>query len=146
MIKLSNLTRAPGVRKNPKRVGRGRGSGTGKTCGKGQKGQKSRSGGKPHPWFEGGQMPLYRRVPKRGFTNIFRKEYEIVDLVKLEKIAGDFPITPEIMKEHGLIKKPKAVKVLGNGDLARSITVHAHKFSESAKDKIEKSGGKAVTV
>lgn len=146
MIKLSNLKRAPGTRKNPKRLGRGRGSGTGKTSGKGQKGQKSRSGGSPHPWFEGGQMPLYRRVPKRGFTNIFRKEYEIVDLVKLQKISGDFPITPEIMKEHGLIKKSKAVKILGTGDLSRSITVHAHKFSASAKDKIEKSGGKVVTV
>ncbi len=146
MIKLSSLKRAPGIRKNPKRVGRGRGSGTGKTCGKGQKGQKSRSGGKPHPWFEGGQMPLYRRVPKRGFTNIFRKEYEIVSLDRLEAISGDLPITPEIMKERGLIKKPTAVKVLGNGELTRSITVHAHKFSKSAIDKIEKSGGKAVTV
>ena len=91
-------------------------------------------------------MPLYRRLPKRGFTNIFRKEYEIVDISKLEKITGDLPITPEIMKEHGLIRKPGAVKILGNGDLARSVTVHAHKFSKSAKDKIEKSGGKAVTV
>ncbi len=146
MIKLSSLKRAPGIRKNPKRVGRGRGSGTGKTCGKGHKGQKSRSGGKPHPWFEGGQMPLYRRVPKRGFTNIFRKEYEIVSLDRLEAISGDLPVTPEIMKERGLIKKPTAVKVLGNGELTRSITVHAHKFSKSAIDKIEKSGGKAVTV
>ena len=91
-------------------------------------------------------MPLYRRLPKRGFTNIFRKSYEIVDLSRLEKISGDLPITPEVMKEHGLIKKPQAVKILGNGDLARSVTVHAHKFSKSAKDKIEKSGGKAVTV
>jgi len=91
-------------------------------------------------------MPLYRRVPKRGFTNIFRKEYEIVDLGKLEKISGDLPITPEIMKEQGLIKKTLLVKILGNGDVARSITVHAHKFSKSARDKIEKSGGKAVTV
>ncbi len=91
-------------------------------------------------------MPLYRRVPKRGFTNIFRKEYEIVDLVRLEAITGDLPITPEVMKEHGLIKKPQAVKILGNSDLTRSITVHAHKFSKSAKEQIEKSGGKAVTV
>ncbi len=91
-------------------------------------------------------MPLYRRVPKRGFTNIFRKEYEIVSLDRLEAISGDLPVTPEIMKERGLIKKPTAVKVLGNGELTRSITVHAHKFSKSAIDKIEKSGGKAVTV
>lgn len=91
-------------------------------------------------------MPLYRRVPKRGFTNIFRKEYEIVDLAKLEAISGDLPITPELMKEHGLIKKPGAVKILANGDLARAVTVHAHKFSKSAIAKIEKSGGKAVIV
>ncbi len=91
-------------------------------------------------------MPLYRRVPKRGFTNIFRKEYEIVGLDKLEAIAGDLPITPEIMKARGLIKKPGAVKILGNGDLGKAVTVHAHKFSKSAIEKIEKSGGKAVTV
>jgi large subunit ribosomal protein L15 len=146
MIKLSNLKRAPGVQKNRKRLGRGPGSGTGKTSGKGQKGQKSRSGGNPHPWFEGGQMPLYRRLPKRGFTNIFRKEYEIVDLGKLGDVSGDLPITPEIMKEQGLVKKSTAVKILANGDLSKAVTVHAHKFSKSAMDKIEKSGGKAVIV
>lgn len=146
MIKLSNLKRAPGVQKNRKRIGRGPGSGTGKTSGKGQKGQKSRSGGSPHPWFEGGQMPLYRRLPKRGFTNIFRKEYEIVDLGKLGDVSGDLPITPEVMKEHGLVKRSTAVKVLANGDLSKAVTVHAHKFSKSAMEKIEKSGGKAVIV
>jgi large subunit ribosomal protein L15 len=146
MITLSNLKRAPGVQKNRKRIGRGPGSGTGKTSGKGQKGQKSRSGGNPHPWFEGGQMPLHRRLPKRGFTNIFRKEYEIVDLSRLDKVSGDLPITPEIMKEHGLVKKSTAVKILANGELTRAVTVHAHKFSKSAMEKIEKSGGKAVIV
>ncbi len=146
MIKLSNLKRAPGVQKNRKRVGRGPGSGTGKTSGKGQKGQKSRSGGNPHPWFEGGQTPLHRRLPKRGFTNIFRKEYEIVDLSRLSKVTGDLPITPEIMKEHGLVKNSSAVKILANGDVSGVVTVHAHKFSKSAIEKIEKSGGKAVIV
>lgn len=146
MIKLSNLKKAPGTGKNRKRIGRGIGSGTGKTSGKGQKGQKSRSGGNPHPWFEGGQMPLYRRLPKRGFTNIFKKEYEIVNLSQLEKLSGEAPITPELMKERGLIKKLGAVKILGNGDLAQTVTVHAQKFSKTAVTKIEKSGGKAVIV
>jgi large subunit ribosomal protein L15 len=146
MLELSNLQPAPGVRKNRKRVGRGRGSGTGKTCGRGQKGQKSRSGGKPHPWFEGGQMPLQRRLPKRGFTNIFRKEYEIVNLNRLSGLAGGDPITPQLMKEKGLIKKPGAVKILGEGEIGEALTIHAHKFSKSAVDKIEKSGGKAVIV
>lgn len=146
MIKLSNLKRAPGVQKDRKRVGRGPGSGTGKTSGRGQKGQKSRSGGNPHPWFEGGQMPLYRRLPKRGFTNIFRKEYEIVDVSRLSALSGDLPITPEIMKEQGLVKKSAAVKILANGELSKAVTVHAHKFSKSAIEKIEKSGGKAVIV
>ena len=91
-------------------------------------------------------MPLYRRLPKRGFTNIFRKHYEIVDLSKLSKISGDLPITPEIMKEHGLVKKAGMVKILGDGELSGTVTVHAQKFSKSAKDKIEKSGGKAVIV
>ncbi|GJL79060.1 MAG: hypothetical protein NPINA01_20490 [Nitrospinaceae bacterium] len=91
-------------------------------------------------------MPLQRRLPKRGFTNIFRKEYEIVDISRLGKISSDLPITPEIMKEHGLIKKPERVKVLANGDLSVAVTVHAQKFSKSAKEKIEKSGGKAIII
>jgi len=146
MIKLSNLKKAPGTGKNRKRIGRGIGSGTGKTSGKGQKGQKSRSGASPHPWFEGGQMPLHRRLPKRGFTNIFKKEYEIVNLSQLNGISADAPITPEIMKERGLIKKTGAVKILGDGDLSATVTVHAQKFSKIAATKIEKSGGKAVIV
>jgi large subunit ribosomal protein L15 len=144
MLHLSNLVGPAGGRKNRKRVGRGIGSGTGKTSGKGQKGQKSRSGGSPHPWFEGGQMPLYRRLPKRGFTNIFKKEYELVKVSELARCAGIDPVTPEVMKAKGLIKKIGAVKILGDGELAESMNVHAHKFSGTAQAKIEKSGGKAV--
>jgi large subunit ribosomal protein L15 len=145
-MKLSELEAAPGSRKNRKRVGRGIGSGSGKTSGRGQKGQKSRSGGNPHPWFEGGQMPLYRRLPKRGFTNIFRKEYEVINLVQLIKLKNESPITPEVLKAKGMIHKIDLVKILGNGELTEAVTVHAHKFSKSAKDKIEKSGGKAITI
>ena len=145
-MKLSELKAASGSRKNRKRIGRGTGSGTGKTSGRGQKGQKSRSGGNPHPWFEGGQMPLYRRLPKRGFTNIFRKEYEIVNLAQLAGLEMKNPITPEIMKEKGMIREINSVKILGNGELSGAVTVHAHKFSRSAIDKIEKSGGKAITI
>ncbi len=144
MLHLSNLVGPAGGRKNRKRVGRGIGSGTGKTSGKGQKGQKSRSGGSPHPWFEGGQMPLYRRLPKRGFTNIFKKEYELVKVSELARCAGIDPVTPEVMKAKGLIEKIGAVKILGDGELAESMNVHAHKFSGTAQAKIEKSGGKAV--
>ena len=145
-MKLSELKSAPGSRKSRKRVGRGTGSGTGKTSGRGQKGQKSRSGGNPHPWFEGGQMPLYRRLPKRGFTNIFRKEYETVNLAQLAGLEMKNPITPEIMQEKGMIRKIGSVKILGNGELSGAVTVHAQKFSRSAMDKIEKSGGKAITI
>jgi len=145
-MKLSELEAAPGSRKNRKRVGRGIGSGSGKTSGRGQKGQKSRSGGNPHPWFEGGQMPLYRRLPKRGFTNIFRKEYEVINLGQLIKLKNESPITPVVLKSKGMIHKIDLVKILGNGELTEAVTVHAHKFSKSAKDKIEKSGGKAITI
>ena len=145
-MKLSELEVAPGSRKNRKRIGRGPGSGTGKTSGKGQKGQKSRSGGNPHPWFEGGQMPLYRRLPKRGFTNIFKKSFEIVNVSQLADLGVDGPITPEVLKEKGLISKGEAVKILGNGELTGKVIVHAHKFSQSAVLKIETPGGKAVTI
>ena len=145
-MKLSELEAAPGSRKNRKRVGRGIGSGSGKTSGRGQKGQKSRSGGNPHPWFEGGQMPLYRRLPKRGFTNIFRKEYEVINLEQLIKLENNSPVTPEVLKSKGMIHKIDLVKILGNGELTEAITVHAHKFSKSAKNKIEKSGGKAIAI
>jgi large subunit ribosomal protein L15 len=146
MITLSNLKNKPGSRKNPKRVGRGSGSGMGKTCGRGQKGQKSRSGGKPHPWFEGGQMPLQRRLPKRGFTNIFKKSYDLVNLRSLAELKVDGALTPQVLKEKGLIRDLKAVKVLGDGELTGAVEIHAHKFSQSALQKIEKSGGKAVVL
>jgi len=146
MLSLSSLKPAAGTRKNRKRIGRGRGSGTGKTCGKGQKGQKSRAGKGIHPWFEGGQMPLQRRLPKRGFTNIFKKQFEVVNLARFAAIDAREPVTPEIMKAKGLIKKPGLVKILGNGDLAGALTIHAHKFSKSALEKIEKCGGKAVVL
>jgi large subunit ribosomal protein L15 len=144
MLDLSSL-KGP-ERKNRKRIGRGIGSGTGKTSGKGQKGQKCRSGGSPHPWFEGGQMPIYRRLPKRGFTNIFKKQFEIVNIGDLDCFLGVDPITPEVLKEKGLIKKMGLVKILGCGDLAKPLNVHAHKFSDSAQAKIEKSGGKVVKL
>ena len=145
-MKLSELKATPGSRKDRKRIGRGTGSGTGKTSGRGQKGQKSRSGGNPHPWFEGGQMPLYRRLPKRGFTNIFKKEYEIVNLARLAGLETKNPITPEVMREKGIIRRVDSVKILGNGELPEALTVHAQKFSRSAVDKIEKAGGKVVTI
>ena len=145
-MKLSELEAVPGSRKNRKRIGRGIGSGTGKTSGRGQKGQKSRSGGNPHPWFEGGQMPLYRRLPKRGFTNIFKKSFEIVNVSQLADVGVDGPITPEVLKEKGLVRKGEAVKILGDGELTGKVTVHAHKFSQSAVLKIETPGGKAVTI
>jgi len=153
-MKLSELKAVPGSRKDRKRVGRGIGSGTGKTSGRGHKGQKSRSGGNPHPWFEGGQMPLYRRLPKRGFTNIFKKEYEIVNLaqyeiVNLAQLAGletKDPITPEFLRDKGVIRRVNLVKILGNGELSEAVTVHAQKFSRSAVEKIEKSGGKVVIL
>jgi large subunit ribosomal protein L15 len=146
MITLSSLKNRPGSRKKPKRVGRGSGSGMGKTCGRGQKGQKSRSGGKPHPWFEGGQMPLQMRLPKRGFTNIFKKSYDLVNLRSLAELKIDGVLTPQILKDKGLIRDLKAVKVLGDGDLTGAVEIHAHKFSQSALKKIEKSGGKAVVL
>ena len=144
MLHLSNLVGPAGGREDRKRVGRGIGSGTGKTSGRGQKGQKSRSGGSPHPWFEGGQMPLYRRLPKRGFTNIFKINYELVKVSDLVRCIGIDPVTPEVMKAKGLIKKIGAVKILGDGEIAESMNIHAHKFSGTAQAKIEKSGGKAV--
>ena len=131
--------------KKKKRLGRGIGSTKGKTSGRGHKGQKSRSGVAIKS-FEGGQMPLYRRLPKRGFTNIFRKEIEIVNINQLAGLDVKGPITPEAMKEKGLIRKIDSVKILGNGELSGAVIVHAQKFSRSAVAKIEKSGGKAVTI
>ena len=146
-MRLEELKPAPGAKKKAKRVGRGPGSGSGKTAGKGHKGQKARSGGVKGAGFEGGQMPLQRRIPKRGFTNIFRKEYSVVNLQDLEAMAGNDPITPEMLMQKGLIKDMKTgVKVLGMGELKAKLTVRAHKFSKSAVEKIQAAGGKVEVI
>ncbi len=127
--------------KGRKRVGHGRGSGSGKTCGRGQDGQKSRSVSSRRPWFEGGQMPLQRRVPKRGFNNIFKKQFQLVNVSQLEKIS-DSEITPEVLQKNGFIKNSaKLVKILGNGEITKSFKVSADAFSQTAIDKIKKAGG-----
>jgi large subunit ribosomal protein L15 len=143
MSDLSNLSRPEGAHRDRKRIGRGPGSGTGKTSGKGHKGQKARTGHHGTPsWFEGGQMPLQRRVPKRGFKNPFRTEYEIVNLGQLNKLSEE-EITPEVLHSNRLVDigKGRPVKVLGDGEITRKITVRAHKVSESARAKIEAAGG-----
>jgi large subunit ribosomal protein L15 len=144
-MRLEELQPAPGSRKKVKRVGRGPGSGSGKTAGKGHKGQKARSGGVKGPGFEGGQMPLQRRLPKRGFTNLFRIEYAVVNLRDLVGMSGT--VTPETLVAQGVVRKLKSrVKVLGIGDLATALTVRAHKFSKSAIEKIQAAGGKAEVI
>ena len=145
-IGLNNLRPAKGSTHKKKRVGRGPGSGLGKTAGRGEKGQKSRSGYSGKRGFEGGQMPLHRRLPKRGFTNIFKKRWLEVSLSALDRhFAANEEVTPEILHERGLIKKAKHdVVVLGTGDLSKPLRVAAHRFTKSARDKIEKVGG-AVT-
>jgi len=145
-MRLEELKPAPGARKKTKRAGRGPGSGSGTTAAQGHKGPKARSGGVKGPGFEGGQMPLQRRLPKRGFFNPFRKEYAVVNLRDLAELSGT--ITPESLVESGLLKKKdtKAVKVLGIGDLRSALTVRAHKFSKSASEKIEAAGGKAEVI
>ena len=143
-MKLHELGPAAGSTTAPKRLGRGVGSGLGKTSGKGHKGAKARSGGGKRPGFEGGQMPLYRRVPKKGFTNIFRTEYATVNVGQLEIFENGTVVTAAMLKEAGLVKKMLAgVKILGNGDLTKKLTVEAAKFTGSAKEKIEALGGKA---
>lgn len=147
-MKLHTLSPAEGSVSKKKRIGRGIGSGTGKTSGKGHKGQKARSGGGVRPGFEGGQMPLYRRLPKRGFNNPFKKEYNIINVSDLEAFDGKNEITVEYLYEIGKISKiaGNGLKVLGNGELSKKLTVKASKFSASAKEKIEKAGGKAEVI
>jgi large subunit ribosomal protein L15 len=140
-MNLSNIRAPKKATANKKRVGRGMGSGMGKTSARGHKGQRSRSGSRMMRGFEGGQMPLHRRMPKRGFTNIFRQEFNIVNLEKLA-LLGETTITPDVLRKAGVIKGKQPVKVLGDGDLTAAITVHAHKFSKSAQEKITKAGGK----
>ena len=142
MTKLHDLRRPEGANKDRKRLGRGPGSGTGKTAGKGHKGQKARTGSTVHPWFEGGQMPLQRRVPKRGFTNNFRTEYEIVNVRDLERVGEDV-VTPEVLHQYGLINlnTRRPVKLLGQGDTDRKLSVRVHKVTAGARQKIEAAGG-----
>lgn len=146
-MKLHELKAPLGAAKPPKRKGRGTGSGQGKTSGRGMNGQNSRSGGGTRPGFEGGQMPLYRRVPKRGFTNIWKKEWEIVNIEALNVFEDGTEVTPGLLLEAGLAKKVvDGIKILGEGTLDKKITVKAHKFSKSAIEKIESAGGKAEVI
>ena len=147
-ISLNSLRPAKGSTHKKKRVGRGPGSGLGKTAGRGEKGQKSRSGYSRKIGFEGGQMPLHRRLPKRGFTNIFKKQWVEVSLAALDQNFGENDeITPEVLHTKGLIKKAKHdVVVLGNGEVSKALRISAHRFTKSAKEKIEKAGGSAIQI
>ena len=147
-MKLNELKASTGSRHTKKIVGRGPGSGLGKTSGKGHKGQNARSGGGVRPGFEGGQLPLFRRLPKRGFTNArFKTVYAVINLSDLEKFEKDAVVTPELLHEMGLVKNQlDGIKVLGNGTLTKKLVVKAHKFSSSAKAKIEELGGKAEVI
>ncbi len=148
-MNLSNIRAPKKATEKRKRVGRGMGSGMGKTSTRGHKGQRSRTGSRMIRGFEGGQMPLHRRMPKRGFTNIFRKEFNIVSLERLVEMGKEFhgqPITPEVLRKAGVIKTKHPVKILGDGELKVAITVHAHKFSKSAQEKITKAGGKVEVL
>jgi large subunit ribosomal protein L15 len=146
MITLSNLKPAKGAIKKRKRIGRGQGSGYGKTAGRGMNGQKSRSGYSRKRGFEGGQMPLVRRVPKRGFTNIHRKEYNVVNLDSIEKIGLTKMELDDFYKKKLAKNRRLGIKILGNGEVSRKIEIHAHRFSKSAIDKIEKKGGQAIVI
>ncbi|MDP4104620.1 MAG: 50S ribosomal protein L15 [Bacillota bacterium] len=146
-MKLHELKPAEGSRKERKRLGRGIGSGQGKTAGKGHKGQNARSGGGVRIGFEGGQTPLFRRLPKRGFTNINRKEYAVVNLDVLNRFEDGTEVTPELLIESGVVKSEKAgIKILANGTLEKKLTVKAHKFSSAAKEAIEAAGGNTEVI
>ncbi|MCI0437320.1 MAG: 50S ribosomal protein L15 [Gemmatimonadetes bacterium] len=147
MTDLSRLGPPKGATQSRKRLGRGPGSGTGKTSGKGHKGHKARTGGQTHPWFEGGQMPLQRRVPKRGFKNAFRRSFQIVNLSAIGRLDAD-EITPDVLAAHRLVDAgdDRPVKILGEGEIARKVTIRAHAFSASAKTKIEAAGGSAELI
>ena len=147
MTDLSNLRRPEGAHRERKRLGRGPGSGKGKTSGKGHKGHKARTGGSTHLWFEGGQMPLQRRVPKRGFKNPFRREYQIINIGVLAGLEEE-DLTPDILAAYGLVDAGAGmpIKVLGDGEIGRKVTVRAHAFSASARSKIEAAGGTAELI
>jgi large subunit ribosomal protein L15 len=145
-MELDKITYAPGSRKRRKRVGRGGSSGHGGTSGRGNKGQRSRSGSKIRPWFEGGQMPISRRLPKRGFTNLFKQEFQIVNLEDLDRITSTDEITVDVLKQHRLVQKLTVpVKILGNGEVKRALKVTVQAVSKGAKQKIEAAGGQ-VTI
>lgn len=146
-MRLSDLAPPPGAKKNTKRLGRGSGSGQGMTAGKGTKGQKSRSGGGTPPWFEGGQMPLQRRIPKRGFTNIFKKEFSIINVDDLSKFPAGSEVGPLDFIGAGLLRKVRyGVKLLANGEINQPVTVRVHKASASAIQRIEAAGGKVELI
>lgn len=146
-MKLYELSPAAGSVKDVKRIGRGHGSGNGKTAGKGHKGQNARSGGGVRPGFEGGQMPMTRRIPNRGFNNIFATKYSVVNVSDLDQFVDGTVVDADLLKASGLIKKTNdGVKILGNGELTKNLTVKAAAFSASAKEKIEKAGGKAEVM
>ena len=146
-MRLDELQPAEGSKFTRKRVGRGIGSGTGKTSGKGHKGQNARSGGGVRPGFEGGQMPLYRRLPKRGFKNIFAKQYVSINVEDLNKLEEGTEVTAEVLKSAGIISKTlEGFKILGRGEVTKKLTVKVAKYSASAKEKIEKAGGKAEVM
>ncbi|NLG83472.1 MAG: 50S ribosomal protein L15 [Firmicutes bacterium] len=146
-MRLHELSPAPGSRRAPKRVGRGIGSGLGKTAGRGHKGQKARSGGAKGPAFEGGQTPLQRRLPKRGFNNKWRREWAIVSLERLNVFPDGTEVTPALLREKGMVKNLRdGLKVLGTGSLTRKLVVKAHAFSATARAKIEAAGGKAEVI
>ena len=144
-MNLSSIRKPRKASENKKRVGRGMGSGMGKTSTRGHKGQRSRSGSRLMRGFEGGQMPLHRRLPKRGFTNIFREEFSVVNLEKLAGLA-ETTITPDVLRKAGLARAKNRIKILGDGELTAALTVQAHKFSKSAQEKITKAGGKAEVL
>lgn len=146
-MKLNEIRPKLGSRKPAKRLGRGDASGHGGTSTKGHKGQLARTGGRSGIGFEGGQMPLQRRLPKRGFTNIFRQEYEVVNIADLNRFESGSKVTPENLKQHGLIRHERGlVKILGNGDLSKTLSVFAHAFSTSAKEKITQAGGQVEEI
>jgi large subunit ribosomal protein L15 len=146
-MKLHELAPPPGAHRHRRRLGRGLGSGRGKTAGKGHKGQNARAGGGVPPYFEGGQLPLVRKLPyKRGFNNPFRVEYEPINLDQIEALPAGVEITPDALRAHGLLRRDRPVKILGRGNLTRAVTVRAHAFSQSARDAITAAGGSVVDL
>ena len=146
-MKLGDLSAPEGAKKKRKRIGCGPGSGHGKTCCRGHKGQKSRSGRKSHPWFEGGQMPLQRRIPKRGFHNLFKKVYQVVNIKDLARFSADAEVDPKGLLEVGLVKKERVkIKLLGDGQIDRPLKISVHACTKSARERVEKAGGQVELI